>query len=145
MEIQNGHFNSTLVTKNINKMFDSLFTYSKTQNLIPHVCILCNEFLDSNNKSKLKLETLKSNYKILITSQTKSLSSLLKNRTILMDQNMIILYHGSNYYCHHKLMLLLPKKFPFHAANNVLTTLASLICLNFLFHIIIILVNHLNA
>ena len=113
MEIQNSHSNSTLVTKNINKTFDSLFTNSKTQNFLPHVCILCYEFLDSNNKSKLKLETLKHNYNILITSQTKSLSSLLKNSTILMDQNMIILYHGKNYYYHHELMLLILKKFIF--------------------------------
>ena len=78
MEIQNGHSNSTLVTKKINNTFDKLFTNSKKENLIPHVCILCDEFLDSNNKSKLQLKTLKHNYDILITSQTKSLSSLLK-------------------------------------------------------------------
>ena len=109
MEVQNGHSNSTLVTKNINETFDNLFMYSKKENLIPHVCILCDEFLDSNNKSKLNLEKLKRNYDILITSQTRSLPSLLKNSTILLDQNMIILYHGKNYYCLHDLMLLLPK------------------------------------
>jgi len=80
MEVQNGHSNSTLVTKKINETFDSLFTNSKKENLIPHVCILCDEFLNSNNKTKLKLETLKRNYDILITPQTKSLPSLLKKQ-----------------------------------------------------------------
>ena len=80
MEVQNGHTNSTLVTKKINNTFDKLFTISKKENLIPHVCLLCDEFLNSKNKSKLKLETLKRNYDILITLQTKSLPSLLKKQ-----------------------------------------------------------------